>query len=103
MNLLSNRTAIRKVELALGDLTSGIGFLKPAPARKFLELIISQAVLMKEVTVRPMASPREPISTIGFGDRVLRPAHEGKALTPDDRSKAFNMGVLNGAIYLFKS
>jgi HK97 family phage major capsid protein len=42
---------------------------------------------MKLATVVPMASPKQQISKIKFGSRILRPAQEGTALGPADRSK----------------
>ena len=87
MGYLSNRTILEKADLALADLTAGGGILKPAQAQKFMRLLIKESVLMKMATVIPMASPKQQISKIKFGSRILRPGQEGTALGLADRTK----------------
>jgi hypothetical protein len=87
MSQLSNRTILEKADLALSDLTAGGGLLKPAQALKFMRLLIKKSVLMQMVTVVPMGSPKQEVSQIKFGKRILRPAQEATALAPADRSK----------------
>ena len=87
MTYMSNRTILEKADLALADLTAGGGILKPAQAQKFMRLLIKDSVLMKLATVVPMASPKQQISKIKFGSRILRPGQEATALAPADRSK----------------
>ena len=83
MTYLDNRTILEKADLALADLTAGGGILKPAQAQKFMRLLIKQSVLMQQATVVPMASPKQQISKIKFGSRILRPGQEATALPPD--------------------
>lgn len=87
MGYLSNRTILEKADLALADLTAGGGILKPAQAQKFMRLLIKESVLMKMATVIPMASPKQQISKIKFGSRILRPGQEATALALADRAK----------------
>jgi HK97 family phage major capsid protein len=87
MSYLSNRTILEKADLALADLTAGGGILKPAQAQKFMRLLIKDSVLMKMATVVPMASPKQQISKIKFGTRILRPGQEATALAVGDRAK----------------
>lgn len=87
MSHLSNRTILEKADLALADLTAGGGILKPAQAQKFMRLLIKDSVLMKLATVVPMASPKQQISKIKFGSRILRPGQEATALVAADRAK----------------
>ena len=87
MSYLSNRTILEKADLALADLTAGGGILKPAQAQKFMRLLIKESVLMKLATVVPMASPKQQISKIKFGSRILRPGAEATALGAGDRVK----------------
>ncbi len=87
MGYLSNRTILEKADLALADLTAGGGILKPAQAQKFMRLLIKESVLMKLATVIPMASPKQQISKIKFGSRILRPGQEATALALADRAK----------------
>ena len=85
MSYMTNRTILEKADLALADLTAGGGLLKPAQAQKFMRLLIKESVLMKLATVVPMASPKQQISKIKFGSRILRPGVEGTALGVADR------------------
>ncbi len=87
MSYLDNRTILEKADLALADLTTGGGLLLPAQAQKFMRLLIKQSVLMKMATVTPMASPKQQVSKIRFGSRILRAGQEGTALGPADRVK----------------
>jgi HK97 family phage major capsid protein len=87
MSYLDNRTILEKADLALTDLTAGGGILKPAQAQKFMRLLIKQSVLMQLATVVPMASPKQQISKIKFGNRILRPGQEGTALGVADRAR----------------
>lgn len=84
---LNNRTILEKADLALADLTAGGGILKPAQAQKFMRLLIKESVLMRLATVVPMSAPKQQISKIKFGSRILRPGAEGTALGPGDRAK----------------
>jgi HK97 family phage major capsid protein len=52
-----------------------------------MRLLIKESVLMKLGTVIPMASPKQQISKIKFGSRILRPGHEATALLLADRAK----------------
>ena len=87
MSYLDNRTILEKADLALADLTTGGGLLLPAQAQKFMRLLIKQSVLMQMATVTPMASPKQQLSKIRFGSRILRAGQEGTALGPTDRVK----------------
>ena len=87
MTYMSNRTILEKADLALADLTAGGGILKPAQAQKFMRLLIKQSVLMKLATVVPMSAPKQQISKIKFGSRILRPGAEATALGVADRVK----------------
>jgi HK97 family phage major capsid protein len=86
MSYLNNRTILEKADMALADLTAGSGILLPAQAQKFMRLLIKESVLMKLATVVPMASPKQQISKIKFGSRILRPGQESTALTRAERA-----------------
>lgn len=87
MSQLNNRTILEKADLALSDLTAGGGLLKPTQALKFMRLLVKKSVLMQLVTVVPMGSPKQEVSQIKFGKRILRPGQEATALAAADRSK----------------
>lgn len=83
----SNRVLLEKADLALSDLTTDGGLLKPAQAQAFMRLLIKESVIMGLCTVVPMRAPKQLIEKIRFGSRVLRPGVEGVALPVTDRSK----------------
>ena len=87
MSYTDNRTILQKADLALADLTDADGLLKPAQAQKFMRLLIKDSPLMQLATVVPMASPKQQISKIKFGSRVLRPGQEATSLGAGDRAK----------------
>ena len=84
---LSNRSVLEKADLALADLTAAGGLLLPTQAKKFMRLLIKESVLLKQATVVPMSAPKQQISKIRFGSRILRPGQESAALSPGQRSK----------------
>ncbi len=87
MSYTDNRTILQKADLALADLTAGGGILKPAQAQKFMRLLIKDSPLMRLATVVPMQSPKQQLSKIKFGSRVLRPGAEAIALPLADRAR----------------
>jgi HK97 family phage major capsid protein len=87
MSYTDNRTILQKADLALADLTAGGGILKPAQAQKFMRLLIKDSPLMRLATVVPMQSPKQQLSKIKFGSRVLRHGAEATALPLADRAR----------------
>ncbi|MBX3251913.1 MAG: phage major capsid protein [Myxococcales bacterium] len=87
MSYTDNRTILQKADLALADLTADGGLLKPAQAQKFMRLLIKDSPLMRLATVVPMQSPKQQLSKIKFGRRVLRPGAEATALPLADRAR----------------
>jgi HK97 family phage major capsid protein len=85
--LTSNREIIQKADLAVADLVSSGGYLQPAQAQKFIQLLIDESTIMKYATVTPMKAPKQLIEGIGFGSRVLRAGTEAVALPVNDRTK----------------
>ncbi len=85
MSYQSNRSILEKAEFALSHLVTNGGLLLPAQAQKFMRLSIEEAVLLGQVTYRPMTRAREEIDQIKFGSRVLRAAQELTALPEADQ------------------
>jgi HK97 family phage major capsid protein len=100
--LLDNRTILEKADLALSDLTTGGGLLQPAQAQKFLRILISEAVILKQATVVPMRSPKQLIEKIRFANRILRSGSESVALSAADRAQP-NLGKVELDAQLFKA
>jgi hypothetical protein len=95
-----NRTLLEKADLAIADLTTGGGILKPAQAQRFMRLLVKQATLMPLCTVVPMAAPKQQIQKIKIGQRVLRPGQEATALPVAQRTSAeFSMTELDAKLF----
>ena len=84
---ISNRSLLRKADIALSDLTTGHGDLKPAQAKEFMRLLIKEGQLLKIATVVPMKAPKMEFPKIAFGSRILRAGVSGAALDAGDRVK----------------
>ena len=81
-----NRTILEKADLALADLRAG-NALKEEAAKRFLRLVTLRSNLLSMVTAPPMNAPKQEFPAIGFGERLLRPASPGVALTEAERAK----------------
>lgn len=85
--MLSNRDVLAKADLALADLVTDGGILVPAQAKKFIRIMIDEAVVTKLATVVPMRSHKQLIEKIRFGSRILRAGAEATALPEAERAK----------------
>jgi HK97 family phage major capsid protein len=84
---MDNRSLIQKADLALSDLITNGGYLKPTQALRFLRLLSKQSVLLGMCTFVPMKAPKQEVNKIALTQRILRPAREATALTQAERSK----------------
>lgn len=85
---MENRTILQKADLALSELQTSAGYLQPAQAQSFMEIMIEGSQLLQSgVTVVPMAGEKQRFERIGFLTRVLRRATDGVALSSADRVK----------------
>lgn len=80
-------TAAEFTSAARVSAAAAAGILKPAQAQKFMRLLIKDSPLMRLATVVPMQSPKQQLSKIKFGSRVLRPGAEATALPLADRAR----------------
>jgi len=87
MSIMDNRSLVQKADMAVTDLSTSGGYLQPAFAKEFLDIVIKAGVLMGLATVMPMKSHTQYIDKIYFGSRVLRAGTEGTELPLADRMK----------------
>lgn len=80
------RDLIEKADMSITDLTAG-GLLVPEQVKQFYEIAIDSSVFLSMAQSFTMNAPEWELSKIGFTDRVLRPAHESRALSEADRVK----------------
>lgn len=99
---INNRTLIQKADMAVADLIGDGGYLQPAQAKKFMRILINEAILMKMATVVPMRAPKQLIEKIRFASRVLRAGTEGTPLAAGERAKP-DLSLVELDAQLFKA
>ena len=97
-----NRTLLEKADLALSDLSTSGGLLKPEQAAKFIRLAILSSVMLPMATVKPLKSPKAEVDKMRFASRVLRAGQEATALPAADRAKP-NISQMELDTKLFKA
>ncbi|CAI6222225.1 phage major capsid protein [Bacillus subtilis] len=82
---MTNQEAIRKAEMTLSSLNTG-GLMNPTQASAFIRMVQDAPTILKDARVIPMDHDTQKIEKIGFGQRILRAAQEGKGLTTDQKA-----------------
>lgn len=80
---MRNQEIIRKAEMSLSALKSG-GLMNPAQASAFIRMVQNTPTIFSESRVIQMENDSQKFEKIGFGQRILRAAQEGKALSNDE-------------------
>lgn len=70
----TNKDLIQRADLALADLTSNGGMLLPEQANAFIDMVLDQPTLLKQIRQVRMNGPERKINRIGFSSRILRAA-----------------------------
>jgi hypothetical protein len=83
---MENAELIKKADMALSDLAVA-GKLNPDQTDRFIRTLIDQDTMLQSVRTVTMNTPEMKINKIGFGNRILRAATSGVALTESQRSK----------------
>ena len=83
---MDNKRIIEKASMTLSDLASG-GLLNPQQFNQFHRKMIDQPTILRDARNVPMNSDQMKIEKLGFGQRILHPGEETKALTDGQRSK----------------
>ncbi|MCW1837368.1 phage major capsid protein [Bacillus xiamenensis] len=81
---MRNQEVINKAEVTLGTLKTG-GLMNPTQSSTFIRMVQNAPTLLQDARVIPMDSDAQKIEKIGFGQRILRPGVEGKAIPASDR------------------
>lgn len=85
--MTTNSSLLRKADLAIADLQQNGGELNPEQGASFIRTLIAQPTIVAMSRVVEMTSPKRKINKIGFGQRIMRKARSGVALTQGQRSK----------------
>lgn len=72
----SNKELIQRADIALADLTANGGKLNPEQANAFIDMVLDQPTILKQVRQVRMTGPEKKINRIGFASRILRAASQ---------------------------
>lgn len=72
----SNKELLQRADLAIADLDTNGGLLQPEQANSFIDMIMEQPTILKQVRTIRMNAPERKINRIGFASRILRAASQ---------------------------
>lgn len=94
--MLTNQELARRADLVLADLSANGGLLDPEQANTFIDMVLDEPTILKQVRQIRMGAPERKINRIGFADRILKAAPQGT--TPyDDPATGVNNRYLAAA------
>jgi len=88
----TNESLLSKADIVMADLVSNGGQLNPEQGASFIRRLIKAPTMIKTCRVVEMNASSRKINKIGFGNRILRSATSGTALT----ANGSNSTVLDG-------
>ncbi len=99
----TNKDLIQRTDLALADLSANGGLLQPEQSSAFIDMILDQPTILKQVRQVRMGAPEKKINKIGFAARILKAATQvgganddgtnDRYLAKADRSKPTTMQI----------
>lgn len=81
--MTSNAELARRADLALGDLAANGGLLLPEQADTFIDLVVEQPTILRQVRVARMNAPTRKINKLGFDQRIMRAAPQSGGANDD--------------------
>lgn len=86
--MLTNQELARRADVVLADLNANGGLLLPEQADTFLDIVMEQPTILRQVRQIRMNAPQRKINKIGFATRILKAAPQGT--TPYQQDNAVN-------------
>ncbi len=71
-----NEDLIKRADMALSDLTANGGLLNPEQSNAFIDLVMEQPTILKQVRSIRMKGPESKINKIGFANRIMAAASQ---------------------------
>lgn len=94
--MLTNQELARRADLVLADLNANGGLLDAEQANTFIDMVMEQPTLLRQIRQVRMNAPERKINKIGFASRILKAAPQGT--TPyDDPAEGTNNRYLAAA------
>lgn len=72
----TNKEILQRADLAIADLDTNGGLLQPEQADSFIDMILDQPTILRQVRTVRMNAPERKINRIGFASRILRAASQ---------------------------
>lgn len=79
----SNQELLKRADIALADLTANGGMLQPEESKMFIDMIVEEPTILKQVRVERMSAPEKKVNKIGFASRILRAARQTGSANDD--------------------
>jgi hypothetical protein len=73
----SNKELMQRADMAIADLDTNGGILDAEQTNAFIDIVLDQPTILKQVRQIRMSAPERKINKIGFADRILRAAPQG--------------------------
>ncbi len=74
--MTTNKDLLQRADLALADLSANGGLLDAEQANTFIDMVLDQPTLLRQVRQVRMSAPERKINKIGFASRILRAASQ---------------------------
>lgn len=75
--MLTNQELARRADLVLADLNANGGLLDAEQANTFIDTVMEQPTLLRQIRQVRMNAPERKINKIGFANRILKAAPQG--------------------------
>lgn len=92
---LSNQELAKRADLVIADLEANGGLLDAEQSKVFIDEVLDQPTILKQVRQVRMSSPEVKINRIGFANRILKAAPQGD--TPYEKDNGTNDRYLAAA------
>src|SRR5215217_3663842 len=73
----TNQEMARRADLVIADFQANGGMLDPEQSKVFIDKVLEQPTILKQVRQVRMAAPERKVNKIGFDTRILRAARQG--------------------------
>lgn len=93
--MLTNQELARRADLVLADLNANGGLLDAEQANTFIDMVMEQPTILRQVRQIRMNAPERKINKIGFASRIMKAAPQGS--TPFEQDNGINNRYLAAA------
>lgn len=92
---MSNQELAKRADLVIADLQANGGMLDAEQAKVFIDKVLEQPTLLRQIRQVRMNAPERKVNKIGFDSRILRAARQGT--TPYEKDNGTNDRYLPAA------